>query len=105
MMEASNKVSLLKLLELTPAPQGTVAVILPQEHEIVVAKSHRCSGHDDDGWQGATQVCLQSLLGAPQTCPQEIFTPDSGAGDESQGGGWQILAQAWIPHFLAFPQS
>lgn len=52
-------------------------------------------------------MCLQSLLGAPQTCPHEAFTPETETElpEVSQGGGWQVLAQACNPHCRVLPQS
>ena len=70
---------------LPPASQGTVTVIRPQEHEIVTGDSHLKSGQGAEGWQSAWQVCLQSLLGAPHTCPQEPFA----AGSDGPLGGSQ----------------
>jgi hypothetical protein len=45
-MEASNKVSALKLEVLPPESQGTFAVIRPQEQVIVTRKSHLASGQE-----------------------------------------------------------
>lgn len=83
MMETSN---ILSLLEAPPAPQGTVAVIRPQEQVIVTGNSHLKSGHCDEGWHGAVHVCLHSLLAAPHTCPQETLAPELELASPFAGG-------------------
>lgn len=96
-------------LPFPPTLHGTLAVMRPQEQVITTGKSHLKSGQGAKGWQRAWQVCLQSLLGAPQTCPHEHFAPPADPELElegvSHGGRWQVLVHACIPHCRVLPHS